>query len=81
MTVWKMRYLFGRGADDITPVGAARFVVPRPLVDGAALAAIRHVERRPLGVGVGVFGAAAVRRPFREETRWSLTAEEGSAPG
>ena len=84
MTVQRMHYLFERGADDVAPVGAARLVTPRLPVVGAAsaaLVAVRRAMRWPLGVGVSVFGAAAAECFFREEARWPLTAEEGSAPG
>ena len=84
MTVRQMRCLFGRGADDVALVRAVCLVTPRLLVvgaAGAALAAVRHVVWRPMGVGVSVFGAAAAECFFREEARWPLTAEEGSAPG
>jgi hypothetical protein len=75
-----MRYLFGCGADGVAPVGTARFA-PCLFSAGVASAAVRRVVRRPLGVEVSLFRAVEVRRPFREEARWSLTAEEGSAPG
>ena len=79
-----MHYLFGRGAHDVAPDGAARGVTPRLLVIGAAgvaLAAVQRVMRRPLGVCVSVFGPTVAEHFFREEARWPLTAEEGSAPG
>ena len=84
MTARRMRYLFGRGADDVAPVRAAHLVTPRLLVAGAvavALVAVRRVVRRPLGVGVSVFGAVVAECFFREEARWPLTAEDRSAPG
>ena len=74
-----MRYLFGQGTNDVTPIGATRLDTPRPLAAGAAgatLADVRRVVRRPLGVEVSVFGAAAAERLFREGARCSLTAEE-----
>ena len=84
MTVRRMRYLFGRSADDVAPVRAARLVTARLLVVGAtgvALAAVQRVVRRSLGVGVSVFRAASTECLFQEEAHWPLTAEEGSAPG
>lgn len=84
VTIRNTCYLFGWGANDVTPVGAARLFIPRLLVvgaTGAALAAVRRVVRRPLGVGVSVFVPAVAEHFFREEACWPLTTEEGSAPG